>query len=145
MASSACQCFMGCWVPRSSSALHTLSSSSEGQFRTVRIKIKMSNPFFFVMLVKCFAPLRPTYLSSLPSIANSSTPSPRFSHTFMINQFRLPEMLDLHPFRPRLSCVFPHPSGFPPSIAGYSPSVAWEAAGSSSLLHLGQDFIFEKL
>lgn len=67
---------MGRWVLRSGSVLHTLSSSSKGQFRSVRIKIKMSNTFFFVTPVKCFTLLRSTYLLSRALIANSSTPSP---------------------------------------------------------------------
>lgn len=67
---------MGWWVPRSSPVLHTLSSSSKEQFRSVRIKIKMSNTFFFVTPVNCFTLLRPTYLPSRALIANSSTPGP---------------------------------------------------------------------
>lgn len=138
---------MGQRVPRSSSVLLILSSSSKGQFGSVRIKIKMSNTFFSATAVKCFTLLRPTCLSSRAPTANSSTPSPAVMSQVLPRSYNKPSYQKYwicthfgQGWAILLQQVVPRPAAVwvpPPPMAGYSPSVAQGAAGTRYRLHFG--------
>lgn len=106
----------------------------------------MSHTFFFVTPIKCFILPRPTHLLSQASIANSSMSNlsamgrvlPDFYKTIPDTRNVGSASVSAEAELPCSKSCLGQP-GFTP-MAGYFLS-----AESCSLLHLGQNFVFEKL